>query len=310
MRIKIKKVDAFTETPLTGNPAGVVMDASGLNDQQMQAIAREMAVPETAFIVPATVPGATIRIRWFTPATEVNLCGHATVAAFHALAEEEMHGMAGPGTYDFAAETRSGVLPVSVRKERKATEVFFGLPVPEFARAAQFKLDVMRLLRLQIEDFDGRLPIVSADYLYVPLRRLHTVFALSPNLPAIAQFLENRKFGGLCAFTTETIDRNASVHSRFFAPHIGIPEDPVTGSANGPLGVYLFERGELDGTSDTLTIVGEQGDAIGRKGRVSIASRHRRQPCGLVEDQRDRRDGHRRHHPRRMIPQSHLSTHH
>jgi PhzF family phenazine biosynthesis protein len=270
MRIKIKKVDAFTELPLTGNPAGVVVDASGLNDQQMQAIAREMAVPETAFVVPATLPGATVRLRWFTPATEVNLCGHATIAAFHALAEEGMHGMGAPGTYDFAVETRSGILPVGVHKDRRSIEVFFGLPVPEFARAAQFKLDVMRLLRIQIEEFDSRLPIVSAGYLYVPVRRLHTIFALSPNLPATAQFLENRKFGGLCVFSTEAIDRGSSFHSRFFAPHIGIPEDPVTGSANGPLGVYLFERGELEGAGDTLTVVGEQGDAIGRKGRVRV----------------------------------------
>jgi PhzF family phenazine biosynthesis protein len=229
-----------------------------------------MAVPETAFIVAPTLPGATIRIRWFTPSTEVNLCGHATVAAFHALAEEGMHGMGAPGTYEFAAETRSGILPVHVVKEPARTEVHFGLPLPEFARAAQYKLDIMRLLRVQIEDFDGRLPIVSANYLYVPVRRLHTIFSLSPNLPAVAQFLQNRKFGGLCVFTTETIDRTSSVHSRFFAPHIGVPEDPVTGSANGPLGVYLFERGELEAAGETLTIVGEQGDAIGRRGRVRI----------------------------------------
>ncbi len=270
MHIRIKQVDAFTEAPLTGNPAGVVTDASGLTDQQMQAVAREMAVPETAFIVPPTVPGATIRIRWFTPSVEVNLCGHATVAAFHALAEEGLHGMAAPGTYPFAAETRSGILPVTVAKGESGIEVHFGLPLPEFARAAQLKLDIMRLLRIQIEDFDGSLPIVSAGYLYVPVRRLHTVFSLSPNLPAVAQFLENKKFGGLCVFTTETIDRTSSVHSRFFAPHVGIPEDPVTGSANGPLGVYLFERGELEGAGDVLTIIGEQGDAIGRKGRVRI----------------------------------------
>lgn len=270
MRIRIKQVDVFTDTPMAGNPAGVVTDASGLSDRQMQAIAREMAVSETAFVLPPSIPGAAIRIRWFTPSTEVNLCGHATVAAFHALAEEEMHGMTSPGTYPFALETLSGILPVNVLKGASATEVFLGLPLPEFARAAQYKLDVMRLLRIQIEDFDGRLPIVSADYLYVPVRRLHTIFSLSPNFPAITQFLANRKFGGLCVFTTETIERSSSVHSRFFAPHVGIPEDPVTGSANGPLGVYLFERGELESTGSAVAIVGEQGDAIGRKGRVRI----------------------------------------
>jgi PhzF family phenazine biosynthesis protein len=270
MHVQVKQVDAFTDTPLMGNPAGVVMDASALNDRQMQAIAREMAVSETAFLVPPTLPGAGMRLRWFTPSTEVELCGHATIAAFHALAEAGMHGMANPGTHAFQVETRSGILPVTVVKEPERTEIHLGLPLPEFVRAAQYKLDVMRLLRIQLEDFDGRLPIVSSDYLYVPVRRLHTIFSLAPNLPAVAQFLQNRRFGGLCVFTTETIERTSSVHSRFFAPHAGIPEDPVTGSANGPLGVYLFDRGHLDAAGESLTIVGEQGDAIGRKGRVRI----------------------------------------
>ena len=87
MKIIIKQVDAFTETPLTGNPAGVVVGAEGLSERQMQMIAREMSVPETAFILPPTVPGAHLRIRWFTPMVEVPLCGHATVASGHALQE-------------------------------------------------------------------------------------------------------------------------------------------------------------------------------------------------------------------------------
>jgi PhzF family phenazine biosynthesis protein len=74
----------------------------------------------------------------------------------------------------------------------------------------------------------------------------------------------------LCVFTTETVDRMSAVHSRFFAPTVGINEDPVTGSANGPLGAYLFERGEVEATGDTVTLIGEQGDAIGRRGRVTI----------------------------------------
>jgi PhzF family phenazine biosynthesis protein len=270
MKIRVKQVDAFAETPLTGNPAGVVLDASTLTDQQMQTIAREMSVSETAFVLPASMPGADMRIRWFSPQAEVPLCGHATIASFHALAEEGMHGMKAPGTYAFKLETKSGILPVTVEKNATGTDVFFGLSVPEFSRAGQYKLDLMRILNIKQEEFEPRMPIVVAQNIYVPIRRLHTIFAMKPNFFAMSQFLTNRDLSGICVFTTETIDPTSSVHSRYFAPTIGINEDPVTGSANGPLGVYLFEHGNIEQSGETLKFIGEQGDAIGRKGRVAI----------------------------------------
>ncbi|MEK9138043.1 MAG: PhzF family phenazine biosynthesis protein [Bacteroidota bacterium] len=289
-RIRIKQVDAFTDTPLTGNPAGVVIDANGLTDGEMQVIAREMSVPETAFILPSSVKGADLRIRWFSPTTEVPLCGHATIASFHALAEEGLFGMSRDGTYRFTLETRSGLLPVTVEASRTSIDVWLGLNLPSFTRASTQKLDVMRILNISLEDFESRLPIVADKYIYVPIRRLHTVYALQPNIFAVSQFLANRNLFGLCAFTTETVDRASSVHSRFFAPNMGINEDPVTGSANGPLGVYLFEHGlldELPGVQRTrrtasgiaqvsephnalVTLLAEQGDSIGRKGRVKV----------------------------------------
>ncbi|MEW6511364.1 MAG: PhzF family phenazine biosynthesis protein [Bacteroidota bacterium] len=270
MKINVKQVDAFTEVPLTGNPAGVVLTGDGLSERQMQMIAREMSVPETAFILPPTLPGANLRIRWFSPTVEVPLCGHATVASFHALAEEGMHGMEDPGVYTFALETRSGILPVTVNKTRDGIDVLFGLTLPEFTRAGQYKLDIMRILNITLEEFENRMPIVVANYLYVPIRRLHTIFSMKPNFFAMSQFLTNRNLSGLCAFTTETVDKGSHVHSRFFAPTMGINEDPVTGTANGPLGVYLYERGAVEPVGDSVTIVGEQGDVIGRKGRVTV----------------------------------------
>ncbi len=274
-KISIKQVDAFTEVALTGNPAGVVPDGSGLTDEQMQAIAREMSVSETAFMLPPTGSGADIRIRWFTPQTEVSLCGHATIAGFHALAEEKMHGMKAPGTYAFQVETKSGILPVTVTKGPQAADVMFGLPVPRFVRAGQYKLDVVRILNISLEEMESRKPIVSTDYLYVPIRRLHTIFSMKPNFFSMSQFLSNRNLTGLCVFTTETLERTSAVHSRFFAPVVGINEDPVTGSANGPLGAYLFEHGEVKPVDNIVRLIGEQGDVIGRKGRVTIEVRVR-----------------------------------
>jgi PhzF family phenazine biosynthesis protein len=270
LKIGVKQVDAFTDTPLTGNPAGVILDASGLTDQQMEAIAREMAVPATAFILPPSSVAAHIQIRCYSPQAEVSLSGHATVASFHALAEEGMLGMTEPGRYDFDVETRAGIVPVRVDKRSDATECHFGVPIPEFIRAGQFKLDAMRILNIALEEFETRMPIVVAGNLYVPIRRLHTIFSMKPNFFAMSQFLANKNITGLCVFTLETIDRTSAVHSRFFAPTTGLNEEPVTGASNGPLGVYLFERGELQAVDGAVTLTGEQGDVIGRKGRAFV----------------------------------------
>ena len=266
----MKQVDAFTEWPLSGNPAGVVLDAKGLTDGQMQTIAREMSLSETAFVLPATTQEADLQIRWFTPLVEVNLCGHATIATFHALAEESLYGMNTPGVHRFRLETKSGILPVVVDKQPQRITVYLGLNVPRFQRAGQYKLDMLRILNISLDEVESRLPIVATDYLFVPIRRLHTIFSMKPNFFAMSQFLTNRKITGLCVFTTETVERTSAVHSRFFAPSVGINEDPVTGSANGPLGAYLFEQNRVDARGDTVTLIGEQGDAMGRKGRVTI----------------------------------------
>ncbi len=268
--IRVKQVDAFTDSPLSGNPAGVVLDAAGLTNDQMQTIAREMSLSETAFLLPATNEDADLQIRWFTPRTEVDLCGHATIATFHALAEDSLYGMGTYGMHQFRLETKSGILPVLVEKRPERITVYFGLHVPKFQRAGQYKLDMLRILNISLDEVESRLPIVATDYLFVPIRRLHTIFSMKPNFFAMSQFLTNRKINGLCVFTTETVERTSAMHSRFFAPTLGINEDPVTGSANGPLGAYLFEQDRVTTTGDVVTLVGEQGDAIGRKGRVTV----------------------------------------
>jgi trans-2,3-dihydro-3-hydroxyanthranilate isomerase len=269
-RIPVKQVDAFTETALMGNPAAVVLEGAGLSEREMQNIAREMAVSETAFILPSSLMEADLRIRWFTPGAEVPLCGHATIAAFHVLAETGLRGMEGDGAFDFTLETASGILPVHVNKGPGGIDVRFGLPVPRFVRAGQFKLDLLRILNISIDQMENRMPIVATDYLFVPVRRLHTLFEMTPNFTMMSQFLSHRHLAGICVFSTETVERGSALHSRFFAPTIGISEDPVTGSANGPLGAYLVEFGKMKVEGEHMVMIGEQGDVIGRPGRVRI----------------------------------------
>jgi PhzF family phenazine biosynthesis protein len=270
MIISIKHVDAFTDTPLQGNPAAVVLHAEGLTDPMMQGIANEMALSETAFVLPPTMTGADLRLRWFTPTGEVQLCGHATIATFHAIAEECLFGTGTQPRKSFRVETRSGVLPVVVEKGTPGPTIRFGLPIPRFQAGYQHRDAVLAMLHLNGRDLDSGLPILLEKYLYVPVIDRRVLFGLHPDYSAIDAFQRRHQIGGVSVLTTDTIDRESAVHSRFFCPAEGINEDPVTGSANGPLGAYLFEQGRLPVQGEQLTITGEQGDAIGRRGRVQV----------------------------------------
>jgi PhzF family phenazine biosynthesis protein len=278
---KIKIVDAFTSEPFTGNPAGVVLDARGLSDKTMQDIARELNLSETAFILPPTLKSAEIQIRWFTPAAEVPLCGHATIASFHALAESGMVGMRRPGTFHFRLQTKSGILGIAVEKRHLGTMIEFQLPIPQFRVHKNVPLALLKALRLRPSDVQKDLPFVSESYLYLPLKKLSSIESLQPDLGLLDSFTRASKTLGISVFCLETIEQSSAVHSRFFAPAVGIVEDPVTGSANGPLGVYLFHYAIHQDfpipsfllPDGRIEFIAEQGDDIGRRGRVKIRLR-------------------------------------
>lgn len=275
---QIKLVDAFTKKQFSGNPAGVVLNAEGLRDEQMQLIAREINASETAFILPATDKNANLRIRWFSPSGEVPLCGHATIASFHALAEEGMEGMKINGQHYFHLQTKSGILIVRVEKNFYETAVEFVLPTPKFKVKKKLSPSFVRALGLTAKDLDKGLPIVTDLYIYIPVKKLSILEKIKPNFPNLKNELNKMKVNGVSLLSLETIEKDSAIHSRFFAPNYGINEDPVTGSANGPLGCYLLQYVLPAGypivcrelADDRLEFVGEQGDEIQRTGRVKI----------------------------------------
>ncbi len=278
-KIVLKHVNAFTTTPFQGNPAGVVPDARGLSDEAMQSIARELGMPETAFVLPPTLKAAGLQIRWFTPAIEVPLCGHATIGAFHALAEDGLQGMRYNGTHKFVVQTKSGLLQVTVEKSTSGIVVEFQLPVPKFSVTKTILPLLGRPLGLKTSDLDPALPIVRTNNLaYIPVKKRSRLWELKPDMKGLAEGCRKLGFIGVSLVTFQTIEESSAFHSRFFAPAAGIDEDPVTGSANGPLGVYSFLYGVRKGIAlpsywlldDRLEFIGEQGDVIGRKGRVKV----------------------------------------
>jgi PhzF family phenazine biosynthesis protein len=278
---KVKLVDAFTTEPFSGNPAGVVLDAKGINEKAMQNIARELNLSETAFVLPPTVKSADIQIRWFTPAAEVPLCGHATIASFHALAESGMYGMRRPGTYHFRLQTRSGILGIMVEKRYSATMIEFQLPIPDFRVHKKVPAALLKALGIRPSDVQKGLPFVSESYLYLPVKKLSVIKSLKPDLGLLDSYTRATKSLGISIFCLETIEQSSAVHSRFFAPAVGIVEDPVTGSANGPLGVYLYQYAIHQDfpipsfllPDGRMEFIAEQGDDMGRRGRVKIRLR-------------------------------------
>lgn len=216
MNLKQYQIDAFAERAFEGNPAAVCPLEHWLEDRIMQAIAEENNLSETAFVLPSQDG---FELRWFTPVTEVDLCGHATLAAAHVLFE--ILGHAGR-TIAFA--TRSGVLSV----ERQGRLLAMDFPATPATGCAIPEQLIAGLGRPPLELLAGD------DYLAVFASEAE-VRAITPNQGALAQ-LDRR--GVIVTAAGSEVD----FVSRFFAPKYGIPEDPVTGSAHCTLAPYWAEK--------------------------------------------------------------------
>lgn len=214
MSNRFLQIDAFTDQGFAGNPAAVFVTDAACDENWMQAVAREMNLSETAFLHP--VPGG-FGLRWFTPTTEVELCGHATLASAHALWEE--------GYLDRNAEarfeTRSGVLAANLEGD------WIWLDFPATPAAPSEKLQALTDALGAEPLYIGR---TSFDYL-VELESAAAVTRLAPDLEAVKRL----PVRGVIVTADST---DFDFVSRYFAPAYGIPEDPVTGSAHCALGPY------------------------------------------------------------------------
>ena len=249
-RIHIVQIDAFTSQPFGGNPAAVVLDAHGISDAQMQAIAREMNLSQTAFLNGN-------RLRWFTPGGEVTFCGHATVATGHALFEA---GLFNAPRLQF--ETLGGKLGLA-----RTGDVFWLEPEPRtlesFTGPMEEILEAIGLTRSDVGDWGGPALTQERDLL-LPCKGLDAL-RRSQTGPPLAVVTKQRNLRGLALISRETIEPGSRTHSRFYAPGLGIPEDPVTGSMHASLAVYMHKLGLAP-----EQFIAEQGDIMGRPGRLQI----------------------------------------
>jgi PhzF family phenazine biosynthesis protein len=263
--IPILQVDAFTERPFGGNPAAVVLDAQGLSDRQMQAIATEMRVAGTACLMPAAAEGAQWRLRWFTPTREIAYSGHTTLAAVHALIE------AGRLRNDHVVfETEAGHLGASLVAGEARRLIWLEPKVPALHPFTGQLTHIREALGL-LTAAGWAHPVATPDHdLLIPVAGLDVLRALTPNMAALADVATHAGVRGVCVVSRETIDRGSATHCRFFAPHFGIPEDIVTGSVHSSIGIWLLEAGILHADGTLAAFTAEQGDGMGRPGRLLV----------------------------------------
>ena len=266
--IAITIVDAFTDRPLAGNPAGVVTHAEGLDEALMQAIAREVNLSETAFVTPSDK--ADFRVRFFTPNTEIPLAGHPTIATMHALVEQGRIRLSGPRTR-VTQELNVGVLPVDLDAdgEGRLTRIWMTQKPPEFLRIYE-AAPYAEALGIPIAGIaaDCLVQTVSTGtpQLMFPVRSLHVLERLRPDMKALVDLAAAGDYFSLHVFAPEGYAPEAKAHARHFAPAAGIAEDPVTGSASGGMGAYLVRYGLVH----TPAFMVEQGHIIGRPGTVYL----------------------------------------
>ncbi len=275
--VQFRLIDVFAHAPFTGNPAGVVLDADELTPAQMQAIAREVNASETAFLTRANDLHQPTRLRWFTPSREVDFCGHATLAAVHAIAE------IGGLPADFASsdkrvtfETRAGVLRVQCESAPTGP----GAPGVWWLHMPPAGLQPSGLNAKQIADGLGlQLPDLSPlttpmrtrdDDVIVLVQERAKLFSMQPDFKKLGEWCQRNHIRGVCAATTDGLTETTHVHSRFFAPAAGVDEDPVTGSVHGPLATLLVVSELIPAASGRAVLNCSQGQPGGRGGEVRV----------------------------------------
>jgi PhzF family phenazine biosynthesis protein len=242
MAIPMYIVDAFTDRPFAGNPAAVCLLEREAEDGWMQRVASEMNLSETAFLQPANDGYG---LRWFTPGTEVDLCGHATLASAHVLWET---GRLKP-TESARFHSRSGLLTV----ERGRDSMTMDFPAKPPTRSPEYD-DLATVLGVSAK-YIGK----NGTDLLVEVEGEPALRGIRPDFARLAEY---RARGVIV--TARADHQSYDFVSRFFAPRSGVPEDPVTGSAHCCLGPYWSERlGKRD-------LVGYQASARGGFVRISV----------------------------------------
>jgi trans-2,3-dihydro-3-hydroxyanthranilate isomerase len=256
-RYEYTLVDVFTDRKFGGNQLAVFTDGRGIDGETMQAVAKELLIAETTFVLPKEKDGDH-KVRIFTPGKELPFAGHPTVGTTWVLS----------GGKDGSLKLELGVGTIGVTVKDRFVEM--EQPLPTFGLELDIRAKLVAAIGDVLDDTAGPIQVVSCGnaFLFAPIDGLDMMREIRVNTAALQSLLDEAGAMGLYVWTTlETAQPGSTVHGRMFAPGVGIAEDPATGSAGGPLGSYLVRYGRA---RSGQTIVAEQGFEIGRPSFLRI----------------------------------------
>lgn len=269
MGINIFQVDAFSDKAFGGNPAGLVPDASSLTDEQMQQIANEMNLSETAFVIPLSED--LYKVRFFTPLCEVDLCGHATIGTFFTLAKKGYIKGLNNETKIVFQETKAGKLAVEIIfKDGDIDKVFMEQALPQDLGAVEDLDKLLKAMDLNIEDIGiedntvyPRMISTGLPDIILPIKTKEKLDNLNIDMKLLSQVSEELKVTGVHVFYLPKLNSDI-VYTRNFAPLVGIDEESATGTANGGLIYYLDKNKFIKDKS----ILAYQGESMNRRSQI------------------------------------------
>jgi trans-2,3-dihydro-3-hydroxyanthranilate isomerase len=267
MQRRFVTLDVFTRKRFAGNPLAVVLDAEGLDTSAMQAIAREFNLSETVFVRPPSDPAHRAALRIFTPARELPFAGHPTVGTAVLLAL----GDGGQNDRLVVLEETVGPVPCRVTPGRDGGKASFSLPkLPAETGAAPPAAMLAAALGLDTADigFAGFAPAcwsAGNPFVFVPVKSRDAVARARADAAKLAAMNTT----GIFIFTDEVAERGSTFHARMFAPHLGVPEDPATGSAAAAFAGLLVHGARLADGEQSVVI--EQGYEMARPSLIALA---------------------------------------
>jgi trans-2,3-dihydro-3-hydroxyanthranilate isomerase len=289
-KLRYHLVDVFTNRPFGGNQLAVFTNGRGVPASTMQQIANELNFSETTFVLPPREAGNDFWVRIFTPAVEMPMAGHPTIGTAFVLALEQWVELVEGQETAIRFEEGVGVIPVKIQGENNSpTLIKMSQPLPEFGPEFKDRVVMAEMLSIDPSGIDSTYPLqvvsCGVPFLFVPLKNLATIRQVKLRLDVWERELKDFASPHLFVFTWETELKKSTVHSRMFAPALGIAEDPATGAASGPLGCYLVKydrrllvHSTLPSGAEQVTdhpsrqehFISEQGFEVGRPSLIHI----------------------------------------
>ena len=270
MKVKMFRVDVFTDKPFCGNPAGVVLDAENLDDGLMQKIAAEINLSETAFVI--SKGECSFEVRFFTPECEIDLCGHATIAAFYVLSLKEQIIAKKIGVVEAVQNTKIGKLPVRLFfEDGKIQRIMMQQGQPKSYGEISRLYEICEFMNLDISDIglnniDLKPEIISTGLkdMIIPVRNRMILDKLRIDFGKLKKYSLKNDIIGVHVFSTGQDRSIEEAFCRNFAPAVGIDEESATGTSNGALTYYLSKNDLLKNNK----LLVHQGSSLNRPSQI------------------------------------------